>query len=264
MWTNSGVHIPAKGPTSGSGERCRRARADRPDQLDPYLRKLQMMPSPRRRGHHRVYDRPPGCPTRYGTRPTGARDLVHDCCEPHVAAHSERSFQFAGLVARAEGVELDVEVLYIGTLLHDVGLAARFAGPDRFEMRGANAARSMLLEADMDTARAENVWDVIALHASTAIATHKSPETRIANRGISIDVRGAGAERLPPAAVRKVLDTWPRHLFPSTFEATLIDEVRANPSSVRSSWMECIAVAHVPGFQPTDFLSTLHSSAGFA
>ena len=193
-----------------------------------------------------------------------ARDLLHECCEPHIVGHSERSFQFAALTARTEGVELDMEVLYIGTLLHDVGLTARFAGPDRFEMRGANAARTMLLEADMVRARAENVWDVIALHASTAIATHKSPETRLANRGISIDVRGAGAERLPPDAVRAVLDAWPRHEFPSAFSTTLIDEVRSNPPAVRSSWMECIAVAHVPGFEPADFLSTLHSSASFA
>jgi hypothetical protein len=130
-------------------------------------------------------------------------------------------------------------------------------------MRGANAVRAMLLEADMDPVRAENVWDVIALHASTAIAAHKSTETRIANRGISIDVRGVGAEKLPADAVRAVLDTWPRHDFPETFSQTLIDEVLANPASVRSSWMECIAVAHVPGFEPADFLSTLHSSEHF-
>jgi hypothetical protein len=193
-----------------------------------------------------------------------ARDLVHASCEPHVVAHCERSFQFAALVARGEGIELDDEVLYIGTLLHDVGLATRFAGPDRFEMRGANAVRTMLLEAGMQPARAENVWDVIALHASTAIASHKSVETRIANRGISIDVRGAGFDRLPADAVRAVLDAWPRHEFPSAFSRTLIAEVRANPASVRSSWMECIAVVHVPDFEPADFLATLHSSADFA
>ena len=192
-----------------------------------------------------------------------ARDLVHGCCPAHVVAHCERSFQFAALVARAEKVDLDFEVLYIGTLMHDVGLAPQFGGPERFEVRGANAVRAMLLEADMAPPRAENVWDVIALHASTAIAAHKSTETRIANRGISIDVRGAGAEKLPADSVRAVLDTWPRHDFPEVFSQTLIDEVLANPASVRSSWMECIAVAHVPGFEPADFLSTLHSSADF-
>jgi hypothetical protein len=192
-----------------------------------------------------------------------ARELAHTSCHPHVVGHCERSFQFAALVARSESVEIDFEVLYIGTLLHDVGLASRFAGPERFEMRGANAVRAMLLDAGMETSRAENVWDVIALHASTAIAAHKSAETRIANRGISIDVRGAGTDRLPPGAVREVLDAWPRSEFPSEFSQTLIDEVRDNPSSVRSSWMESIAVAHVPGFEPADFLATLHSSGHF-
>jgi HD domain len=192
-----------------------------------------------------------------------ALDLVHGSCAPHVAAHCERSFQFAALVARGEEVDIDLEVLYIGTLLHDLGLAPQFDGPERFEMRGANAVRTMLLEADMNPVRAENVWDVIALHASTAIAAHKSPETRIANRGISIDVRGVGAEKLPGDAVRAVLDTWPRQDFPDVFSQTMIDEVQANPASVRSSWMECIAVAHVPGFEPADFLSTLHSSRHF-
>ena len=192
-----------------------------------------------------------------------ARDLVHEWCPAHVAAHCERSFQFAALVARAEAIDIDLEVLYIGTLSHDVGLAPQFGGPERFEMRGANVVRTMLLDADMEPVRAENVWDVIALHASTAIAAYKSRETRIANRGISIDVRGVGAEKLPPDAVRAVLDTWPRQDFPEAFSQTLIDEVQANPASVRSSWMECIAVAHVQGFEPADFLSTLHSSEHF-
>ena len=192
-----------------------------------------------------------------------ARDLVHACCHPHVTAHSERSFQFAALVSRAEGIDVDVEVLYIGTVLHDVGLSERFAGPDRFEMRGANAVRSMLLESGMEPTRAENVWDVIALHASTAIAAHKSVETRIANRGISIDVRGAGAENVAPTAIRAVLDEWPRDEFPALFAQTMIDEVRQNPSSVRSSWMESIAVDHVPGFRPANFLETLEASSHF-
>ena len=192
-----------------------------------------------------------------------ASQLLHAACDPHVAAHCERSFQFAALLARADDVDLDIEVLYIGTVLHDLGLAARFRGPERFEMRGANAVRAILRQAGMAEARAENVWDVIALHASTAIATHKSVETRIANRGISIDVRGEGAERLPADAVRAVLDAWPRHDFPPSFSQTIVQEVCANPSAARSSWMESIAVAHVPGFQPADFLATLHASDHF-
>jgi hypothetical protein len=192
-----------------------------------------------------------------------ASELVHDCCDPHVAAHCERSFQFAALLARVDNIEVDLEVLYIGTVLHDVGLSPRFSGPERFEMRGANAVRRMVRDAGMPASQAESVWDVIALHASTAIAAHKSVETRIANRGISIDVRGVGADSLPPGAVRAVLDKWPRRDFASAFSQTLVDEVCSHPASVRSSWMEGIAVAHVHGFEAADFLATLRASDHF-
>jgi len=38
-----------------------------------------------------------------------------------VAGHCRRSYQFAALIARADGVGIDEEVLYLGTLLHDLG-----------------------------------------------------------------------------------------------------------------------------------------------
>jgi len=184
-------------------------------------------------------------------------------CPPVVVSHSERSYQFAAACAVADGVELDDEVLYLGTVLHDIGLSPAAAGGDRFEVRGANVVRSLLLEHGMERDRVANVWDCIAMHASTPLARNKSPETRYANRGIALDVRGAGAEALEPVFVRAVLDRWPRFVFPSQFEAVLADEVRAHPESVRMSWLESVAAAHVPNFVPTDFLAALRASGGF-
>jgi hypothetical protein len=187
-----------------------------------------------------------------------------DQCAPVVAAHSERSYQFAAAFAATDGVGLDDEVLYLGTVLHDVGLSPAAEGSERFEVRGANLMRTLLLDHGMERDRVANVWDCIAMHASTALARHKSPETRYANRGIALDVRGSGVEALEPALVRAVLDRWPRHDFPAEFEAVLADEVRANPDSVRMSWLESVASVHVPGFVPTDFLAGLRASEGFA
>ena len=185
-------------------------------------------------------------------------------CAPVVAAHSERSYQFAAAFANTDGVELDDEVLYLGTVLHDVGLSPVADGSERFEVRGANLVRSLLLDHGMERDRVANVWDCIAMHASTPLARHKSPETRYANRGIALDVRGSGAEALEPALVRAVLERWPRHDFPTEFEAVLADEVRAHPDSVRMSWLESVASVHVPGFVPTDFLAVLRASERFA
>ena len=187
-----------------------------------------------------------------------------DQCAPVVAGHSERSFQFAAAFAATDGVELDDEVLYLGTVLHDIGLSTAADGSERFEVRGANFVREQLLDQGMERERVANVWDCIAMHASTPLARHKSPETRYANRGIALDVRGSGAEVLEPALVRAVLDRWPRHDFPTEFEAVLADEVRAHPDSVRMSWLESVAAVHVPGFVPTDFLAGLRASERFA
>jgi hypothetical protein len=190
-----------------------------------------------------------------------ATELIEGACDPEVAAHCRRSFQFAGMLARLDGARPDLEVLYLGTVLHDLGLAPALAGPERFEMRGANHAREVLLGTGMDPVRVGNVWDVIALHASTAIAAHKSVETDLANRGISLDVRGNGIERISPGDLARVLARWPRTGFPDAFARILLDEVRANPASVRLSWMESIALDAVPGFVPTHFLDLLHASS---
>jgi hypothetical protein len=146
-------------------------------------------------------------------------------------------------------------------VLHDLGLAAQLAGSDRFEMRGANHVRQVLLETGMDPVRVGNVWDIIALHASTAIAAHKSVETYVGNRGISLDVRGNGIETLNLDDVASVLAVWPRAGFTDAFTQILINEVRTNPSSTRLSWLESIAVGSVPGFTPTNFLAVLHASS---
>lgn len=190
-------------------------------------------------------------------------DRLLDRCDPAVAAHSRRSHQFAVALAADDGVSLDDEVLYLGTVLHDIGLSDAAAGDERFEVRGANLVRELLREHGMEPERVDNAWDCVAMHASTPLARHKSPETRYANLGIALDVRGSGAERLSPEFVRAVLDAWPRDDFVRRFEAVLADEVRANPGSVRMSWLESVAAAHVPGFVPTDFLAALRSSADF-
>lgn len=192
-----------------------------------------------------------------------AHRLVSESCPAHVVAHCERSYRFASLLARVDGIDVDDEVVYLGVIMHDLGLAPRFQTDARFDVGGANAARAWLLEAGMDVRRAEVVWDIVALHASSAIAQHKSPETAVANGGISIDVRGAGVDRMPAAAVRRILDAFPRAGFPEAFHRSLVDEVRRNPSAVRLSWMEGMAIRHVDGYRAADFEAGLLDSSGF-
>src|SRR5262245_37263852 len=62
--------------------------------------------------------------------------------EPYLFNHSMRSWLFAELIGSAKRIDYDREVVAVGTILHDIGLAADVTGPNRFEVNGANAARS--------------------------------------------------------------------------------------------------------------------------
>jgi HD superfamily phosphodiesterase len=107
--------------------------------------------------------------------------------------HCRRSFQLAVLLAAARGLEVDVEVLLAGVLLHDLGLVPAYHSPTvRFEVASANAARAFVREHGMSGERAEKVWDVAALHATGGIAASPAPTSRLKQVG-------ARMRRLNPA-----------------------------------------------------------------
>lgn len=189
--------------------------------------------------------------------------LVREVCDEFLVGHCERSFRFAAMLAGRDGCAVDDEALYVGVLLHDLGLSAAYDGPERFEVRGANAARELLHDLGWTRERVETVWDVIALHTSREIARHKSPEADYANRGISLDIRARPPADLDPGAVRAVLDEFPRATFPASMSDALIAEVRAHPATTRSTWLEHVAVAHVDGFAPPDFVGDLRATTDF-
>ena len=61
--------------------------------------------------------------------------------------HSRRVFLFGALQGQKRNLRPDLELLYVGALFHDLGLTTAYGTPDlRFEIDGANAARTFLLE----------------------------------------------------------------------------------------------------------------------
>ena len=175
-------------------------------------------------------------------------------------AHSERGYQFAAAFAATDGVGLDDEVLYLGTVLHDVGLSPAAEGGERFEVRGANLMRMLLLDHGMERDQVANVWDCHRDARFDPARPAQEPRDPLRNRGIALDVRlGRRSTRThagprgarPLAARRRVRNGAGRR--------------GARPSdSVRMSWLESVPSVHVPGFVPTDFLAGLRASEGFA
>jgi UTP:GlnB (protein PII) uridylyltransferase len=80
------------------------------------------------------------------------------------------------LLGIRDGLKCDRELLYLGAIMHDLGLTERFDAEQRFEVNGADAARAFVLEHGLSDEKAEIVWDAIALHTSIGIAVRKQPE----------------------------------------------------------------------------------------
>src|ERR1700741_2369299 len=63
-----------------------------------------------------------------------AIEYARENSEPYLFNHVMRSWLFAVSLARQKGTAHDEEVLAVATILHDLGLAAAFDGPLRFEV----------------------------------------------------------------------------------------------------------------------------------
>jgi putative intracellular protease/amidase len=127
--------------------------------------------------------------------------------------HSVRSYLFARVAAAARGLAAgegyDDELVFLSCILHDVGLTTRADRGRRFEVDGAEAAVDLLRANGLEAARADIVWDAIALHTSAGIAEHRGNEVALTRAGIGIDF-GRDADLVPAELAGRVHDRYPR------------------------------------------------------
>src|SRR6266404_5376388 len=138
-----------------------------------------------------------------------AIELARSSSSPFLFNHVMRSWLFGVLIAERAQAAPYSEVLAVSAILHDLGLTDRFAAQDRFEVDGANAARSFLNDRNIPKQQIQLVWDAIALHTTRSIALHKEPEVAFTHSGISLDAIGAGLELIPQEKLRAVLIEFP-------------------------------------------------------
>src|SRR5215813_7871918 len=101
---------------------------------------------------------------------TRAMEYARTNCEPYLFNHVVRSWLLAVRIGQIRNIEHDAEVVALGALLHDVTLNERFAGPRRFEVEGADLARTFAMESGVDRPRAQLIWDSVALNSTPSIA----------------------------------------------------------------------------------------------
>ena len=194
---------------------------------------------------------------------TDAADFVRDTASPLLYDHSVRVFLFGALQGERRGLAFDAELLYVAALFHDIGLVEGHRTDRRFELDGADEARSFLLAHDVhDNAaeRARIAWTAIALHTTPEIPAHMEPEVALVTAGVEYDVLGIGYADLSAEDRAAVVAAHPRPDFKRRILAAFTDGIRDRPQTTFGNVKADVLARFVPGFARQDFVETIENS----
>jgi hypothetical protein len=188
---------------------------------------------------------------------TAAIEYAQRLSEPYLFNHAMRSWLFAELIGRTKAVDYDREVVAIGTILHDIGLTAGVPGPNRFEVNGADAARSFIAGCGLSDRRAQLIWDLVALNSTPSLALHKEPEVAVGTMGIGLDYGGFGLDALQPGDVARVLGAFPRLRMKDRFSETCCRLVKERPETSHDNFLRDFGERFVPGYKAVSTVDLL-------
>jgi hypothetical protein len=177
-----------------------------------------------------------------------AMELARNVSEPYLFNHVMRSWLFGVVIAADAKPAPDPELLAVASILHDLGLTDRYSAQERFEVDGANAARSFLKERGIPAHQIQLVWDAIALHTTRSIALHKEQEVVMTHSGIFVDVLGVGLELIPQNKLRAILAEFPRLSMKKQFRDSLCGVIRRKPATSFDNSLKEFGARYVEGY----------------
>jgi hypothetical protein len=181
---------------------------------------------------------------------TEATTHIQETTRPVLYHHSRRVYLFGLIHAHRLGVQPDPELLYLSAMFHDSGLLTPFSAVEqRFEIDGADRARTFLLDRGFSTAAAETVWTAIALHTTPGVPDRMGPEIATTYLGVLTDVLGLGLDGLDRDQLDEILAAHPRGDFKDEFLRAHVDGLKNRPDTTNGTVNSDILEHFVPGFQ---------------
>lgn len=177
-----------------------------------------------------------------------AMEYARQTCEPYLFNHVVRSWLFAARLGQLQSIEHDAEVVAVGALLHDVTLNERFAGPRRFEVEGADLARTFASDLGFDKRRAQLIWDSVALNSTPSISLYKEAEVALCTSGIALDVIGLQYELIPADEMKAILREFPRLGMKMRMTRRFCSIARSHPQTTYDNFIRDFGERFVPGY----------------
>jgi hypothetical protein len=155
--------------------------------------------------------------------------------KPFLLNHCYRSFHFARLLAKANKVPHDLELLFIATMLHDLGLTDSYCGGQKgehcFAVTGARRAREAMQAEGWSTQKLEALEEAIILHLNIQVPLQKhGAEAHLLHAGVMLDMVGARIAEIK-GGVEKVVEMHPRLDHKASVPAAVRHQCSIRPDS---------------------------------
>lgn len=160
-----------------------------------------------------------------------AMDLARDHSPAFLFNHVMRTFAFGRAAGALQETQYDQEALFLGSMLHDLGLTDEFVAADRFEIDGADAAADFLSKRGYSDQKIALIWDAIALHTTLGVPQRKQPEIALLQIGAGIDVGAIPRSLITPESVEAILAEFPRLGFKKAFLQAMGAVIRRKPET---------------------------------
>ena len=138
---------------------------------------------------------------------------ARDTEAPAIFNHSMRTYLYGRFLGEQRGLrpdhDYDDELLFLGCVLHDIGLTPHGDRGGRFDVDGADTAAAFLHDRGVAADRVEVVWDAVALHLCFEVAIRKRPEIALVTAGAGYDL-GPEGPALPTGYADRVHAVLPR------------------------------------------------------
>jgi hypothetical protein len=146
-----------------------------------------------------------------------------------VIGHGYRTWMFGSGLATLDKVELDPELFYVSSLLHDHGIDSVVKGQD-FAIRSAERAARCASEAGVDVARSDLVGDAITVHPTAGATVEKDGALGVyVGAGAAYDLIGLRAPDLSKQFCTDVIEAHPRAGATKAFKSLIAAESKAVP-----------------------------------
>jgi hypothetical protein len=157
-----------------------------------------------------------------------AEQFVQQELSPLVLEHSYRTYYFGRVLAAGDGAEVDVEAVYLASLLHDLHLEHPTPGKC-FAVTGAERTLSLMVEWGADHRTATKVAKAVCGHVTPGADRNLSDPAGFVLAGSLADIIGRRLDETDPSWLQELQQRYPRDGLKHQMAAALRAEGKAVP-----------------------------------